>query len=288
MAKLTSIDWRDQPRLVSDQGLAYLFKAGEEPPVLLLHGVGLRAESWAKQLLAFDGHVQLIALDLPGHGESARLAPRTPRLEDYRDALVRFIEEVIGQPVILAGHSLGGLLALELACARSDLTLGLAALNTVFQRSPEAAAAVQARAVELDEKPDGDIASAPIRRWFGDTPGEVVLGAAEACRSWLTACDRQGYAQAYGVFAKNDGPSEAAIAGLDFPALFLTGAEDPNSTPEMSRRLAELAPQGRCVVVEGAAHMAQMTHPEAVNAALGVLINDCRGASFMQRVSHRL
>ena len=104
--------------------------------MLLLHGVGLRAESWAKQLLAFDGHVQLIALDLPGHGESARLAPRTPRLEDYRDALVRFIEEVIGQPVILAGHSLGGLLALELACARSDLTLGLAALNTVFQRSP--------------------------------------------------------------------------------------------------------------------------------------------------------
>lgn len=271
--------WTIQPRSRSARGLAFIGQPGPGPAVLLLHGVGLRAEAWAAQLAALNWQAQLIALDLPGHGESARLDADAPALADYRGELAGFIEEVIGGPVILAGHSLGGLLALDLALARSDLTLGVAALNTVFRRTPEAAAAVKARARELRDKPDGDIASAPVRRWFGDAPEGPALEAAEACRAWLAACDRAGYAAAYNVFAENDGPREEALAGLSVPALFLTGDGDPNSTPEMSRRLAEIAPQGRCVIVEGAAHMAQMTHGEAVNAALLDLIEDSRAAA---------
>ena len=279
--------WTAQPRSRSARGLAYISQPGRGPAVVLLHGVGLRAESWAAQLAAFNWQAQLIALDLPGHGESARLDADAPILSDYRDALARFIEEVIGGPVVLAGHSLGGLLALDLALARPDLTLGLAALNTVYRRTPEATMAVKARAKELYDKRADDIASAPVRRWFGDAPEGPALEAAEACRAWLAACDRAGYAAAYNVFAGNDGPSDEALAKLSVPALFLTGDGDPNSTPAMSRGLAKLTPQGRCVIVEGAAHMAQMTHLGPVNAALYDLIEDCRSAAVLRRAARR-
>ncbi|MFD2856780.1 alpha/beta fold hydrolase [Seohaeicola zhoushanensis] len=59
------------------------------------------------------------------------------------------------------------------------------------------------------------------------------------------------------------------------PALFMTGEAEPNSTPAMSRAMAELAPQGQALVVPGAAHMLPMTHPDVVNAALLDLAADC-------------
>ena len=276
--------WRAQQRAVSSRGIAYIRRPGAGPAVLLIHGVGLRAESWAAQLAALDCRARFVALDLPGHGGSAPLAARVPGLGDYRDALAYFVEEVIGGPVVFCGHSLGGLLALELAVARPGLTLGVAALNTVYRREPAAVQAVKARALDLQMNPASDIADAPIRRWFGQNPEGPARKAAEACRAWLMDCDRQGYAEAYRVFAENDGPPEEAVAGLDCPALFLTGSEDPNSTPEMSAQLANLAPRGRCAIVDGAAHMAQMTHREEVNAALSDLIADCAAAAVHRRI----
>ena len=50
--------------------------------------------------------------------------------------------------------------------------------------------------------------------------------------------------------------------------MLLTGSEDANSTPAMSSRMARFAPHGHSVVVDGAGHMAQMTHPGEVTGAL--------------------
>ena len=64
------------------------------------------------------------------------------------------------------------------------------------------------------------------------------------------------------------------LARLSCPALFMTGAKEPNSTPEMSQAMARIAPHGRAVIVEGAAHMLPMTHAVPVNAELAVLVRE--------------
>jgi len=76
------------------------------------------------------------------------------------------------------------------------------------------------------------------------------------------------------VFASQDGPSVEALKNLHCPAMFLTGEDEPNSTPQMSRRMAELAPLGKAVVIEGAAHMLPMTHATQVTAILEQFIQD--------------
>ena len=240
---------------------------GQGPPVVLLHGVGLRAEAWTRQIAGLEDTFRLIAPDLPGHGASFCPAA-APSLAGYAALLLPLLKEV-DQPVVLVGHSIGALIALELVNASAGQIRAVAALNPVFERSPEAAEAVRARAAALDGKtlPDPE---PTLSRWFSDDASPERA----ACESWLRSVDPLGYKHAYSAFAEPDGPSRTKLAGVTCPTLFATGDRDPNSTPAMSREMASLAPFGRSLIVEGAAHMMPLTHAERTNAALLALVRD--------------
>jgi pimeloyl-ACP methyl ester carboxylesterase len=144
-------------------------------------------------------------------------------------------------------------------------------LNAIYRRTAKAASAVQRRAAGLDGVNAVD-PSDTLERWFGDGTSPE----AAACKAWLTDVSPAGYKAAYTVFALEDGPAEAGLSSLRTPALFATGAAEPNSTPAMSHAMAALAPEGRAIVLEGAAHMMPMTHPEAVNSMLSVFFDERR------------
>jgi pimeloyl-ACP methyl ester carboxylesterase len=89
---------------------------GRGPGIVLLHGWGHSADTWRPLLaeLAATGR-RAIAVDLPGFGHASRLAPGAilPQLDDFAAALV--LEWGGGEPVVVAGTSLGGAVALRLA-----------------------------------------------------------------------------------------------------------------------------------------------------------------------------
>jgi len=62
-------------RSKSKHGIAY-HKIGSGPPLVLIHGVGLRAESWGAQIAYFKSRFTVYALDLPGHGERRILSTK--------------------------------------------------------------------------------------------------------------------------------------------------------------------------------------------------------------------
>lgn len=261
--------WTTRPRSEATAGLAWL-RAGSGEPMVLLHGVGLRAETWGAQLDALNGRFSLYALDMPGHGESAPFEAE-PCLADYSDRIAHAIES-IGVPVLLTGHSMGAMIALDIAIRHPRLCRGVAVLNAIYRRSPAAVAAVRERDAALP----GVYATDPsltLARWFGES---LDRAEAKACRRWLEAVDPIGYKQAYSVFAANDGPDSQTLAGLACPALFITGSAEPNSTPQMSHAMAEIAPRGQALVVDGAAHMMPMSHATWVNTALLELGDRCR------------
>ena len=259
--------WTIRPRSEGPGGL-YYWTEGAGPPIVLIHGVGLRAEAWggSAPLLAKDFTVY--AVDMPGHGASPLDGART--LSDYTRRFATFIDGLDAAPVV-AGHSMGAFIALDLASHAASSLRAVVALNAVFERSDAAASAVQARANALRDGTGTD-ASAPLARWFGATPNTTWQEAAQACRAWLTSVDPKGYAQAYHVFAHHDGPERAALAQMGMPTLFLTGDQDPNSTPSMSHEMARLAPKGRVHILKDAAHMAPVTHPQAIASAINALM----------------
>ena len=78
----------------------------------------------------------------------------------------------------------------------------------------------------------------------------------------------RGYATAYAAFAGGDSTYADCWPNVGCPALFLTGTDDPNSTPAMARAMAEAAPAGYAVLIDGHRHMVNLTAPEEVNAIL--------------------
>ena len=255
--------WTTRPR--SEFGKLAAIKEGTGPTLLLLHGVGLRAEAWNGQIDGLRDKFSIVAPDMPGHGLSQPFEDAA-RLSEYTDR----VAEMVDGPVLIAGHSMGAMIALELACRFPEYVQGVAALNAIYQRDEDATRAIQTRAKSMPIDHAADPAQT-LTRWFGSSE----LPARDFCSAWLKTVSPAAYKLAYSAFAQEGGPKERDLAALQMPALFITGADEPNSTPAMSRAMAATVPDGEAVIVEGAAHMMPMTHPQRINAELTAFFDRC-------------
>lgn len=98
------------------------------PSVLFLHGISSCAETYDFVLPELPGH-RIVRLDLRGHGRSDR-TPGAYRLHDYAGDVIVVLEQVIGRPAPVVGHSLGGITAAHVAVTRPDL------VSAVFLEDP--------------------------------------------------------------------------------------------------------------------------------------------------------
>ncbi|MDR5759055.1 alpha/beta hydrolase [Caballeronia sp. LZ035] len=249
--------------LLSSNRSAHCIEQGTGEPLVLIHGVGMQASAWYPQIDALSQDFRVIAVDMPGHGQSDPLDAHAT-LPQFVQWAGEFIEALDAGPVNLAGHSMGSLIAAGVAVTRPDLVRRVAVLNGVYRRSIEARQAVLDRAAELRS---GTIdVDTPLRRWFNEDEAQRI--AAQRVESWLRAVDLEGYATAYTAFARGDETYADGWHEIGCPALVLTGSDDPNSTPAMAEQMARAAHNGRAVVIEDERHMVNLTAPEAVNRAL--------------------
>lgn len=248
---------------LSNKRVAHYLERGRGETLVLIHGVGMQAGAWYPQIDDLSSDFRVIAVDMPGHGESTALDANAG-LQDFVNWAIEFIEALNVGPVNLAGHSMGSLIAAGVAVTRPDLTKRVAVLNGVYRRTAEARDAVLQRAAELRS---GSIdIETPLKRWFNAEEAQRI--AAQKVESWLKSVDLAGYATAYTAFAKGDEVYADGWNKIACPALVLTGSDDPNSTPEMTRQMASAAHNGNAVVIENERHMVNLTAPDEVNRAL--------------------
>ncbi|MBR8829941.1 MAG: 2-hydroxy-6-oxo-2,4-heptadienoate hydrolase [Chroococcopsis gigantea SAG 12.99] len=100
-----------------------------QPPLLLIHGFGASTDHWRKNIAQLQENHEVWAIDLLGFGRSAK-----PNREYsgglWRDQVTHFITEIIKKPVILAGNSLGGYVALCVAAECPEKAKGVILLNS--------------------------------------------------------------------------------------------------------------------------------------------------------------
>ena len=112
-------------------------------PVVFLHGLSGSRATYAE---IFDhlagpvstGALQIFTIDLRGHGQSSWGTYETYDTAHYAADIIAFIEQVIGKPVALVGHSLGGLVAAATGTARPDLVQALLLEDPPFFEGDEA------------------------------------------------------------------------------------------------------------------------------------------------------
>jgi pimeloyl-ACP methyl ester carboxylesterase len=113
-------------------GIAYE-RIGEGPPLLLVHGLGATRAIWRPQLEALSPHRDVIAVDLPGFGESAPLAGPAPPWT-LGAALAGLCDELGVERPHIAGNSLGGWVAIEMAKAGRAASLCLISPAGLWRR----------------------------------------------------------------------------------------------------------------------------------------------------------
>jgi pimeloyl-ACP methyl ester carboxylesterase len=95
-----------------------------KPPVLVLHGITQSTATWEWLLPSLVGEHRVVRLDFRGHGRSGR-TPGRYRFSGYLDDAIAICEQVLGEPAVVIGHSLGGATAAALAQTRVDLVRGV-------------------------------------------------------------------------------------------------------------------------------------------------------------------
>jgi pimeloyl-ACP methyl ester carboxylesterase len=97
------------------------FVGGSGPSLTLIHGYGGAASNWTLMAPLLADRCRAIVPDLPGHGGSSALPGPPLQVDPYADRLA----EVLDEPTVVVGHSLGAVVALRLAVRRPELVRGL-------------------------------------------------------------------------------------------------------------------------------------------------------------------
>ena len=249
-------------------------RAGNNPAILLLHGTGVSARSWTLQLQTLGHALQVLAIDLPGHGESDPIDKAT--LEGYADAAYSLLDALGTGPVFVAGHSLGGAVAQVLGARHPEVVRGLALLSTCV-KLPETDGRLQRLYRCLP---------APIRKVFFLWMANKILFAPSASRQAIFLGMEEILACRPETTLKDVAAAQAMdlqeiAQNLCIPTLILCGDRDKVTPLALSDRLNELIPDSRLLIVKGAGHMLPLEAPGQVNRELLDFVN-----SVAQREIH--
>ena len=262
--------------------VAGLRNDGNGPRVLALHGWLDNAASFLP-MAPFLGSLDLVAVDLPGHGRSAHLPPGADYSFPGAIASVLDVADALGwERFALLGHSMGAGIASLVAAAcpqRVEKLVAIEALGALadpaghaLQRMREAVAAERAtHGKQLRVFPDVDTA-VRTRMQAGRVPGsgldatlvrllvERGLMAVEGGFAWSS--DRK---LTLPSFTRMTEPQvEAVVAGIECPtlAIFADPAQ-PYLADDVRRRRAALLPRGELLVLPGGHHL-HMDQPQRV------------------------
>ncbi len=239
---------------------------GQGPAVIFLHGIGGDGTSWLPELDAMSGRCRAVAWDMPGYGDSPALPEMT------FPALAGALRDLLGKLEVerahLVGHSIGGMVALELAARFPErvASLVLYATSPAFGK-PDGdwqRDFLKARLAPLDAgKRMAVLAPSIVESLVGDSPDEDGMARATAAMARVPEAAYRAAMQCLVTFDRRD-----ALAELAVPTLVLAGEHDDNAPAAMMERMAGKIPGAHYQVIPGAGHLAHFEQPAAFRAAL--------------------
>lgn len=226
------------------------------PPLVLIHGAGGDSRSWPVEVRRLGGW-QVMALDLPGHGRSSGL-PRQSVRALCRD-LLAFLNEMQIFRVVLAGHSLGAAIALQLAAEFPERMAGLCLISACAHlHTPPLLVDYFTNPLTIP------LGLALFRQWAfspGTPPTQVeaVLTGLRAVRPAVLAGDWRSHA---------DFDFQGSLAGVNAPALIVSGGDDRLAPPQCAHYLSAQLKHATLRMVPAAGHMLPVEQPAALTAVL--------------------
>ncbi|MFT5444412.1 MAG: pimeloyl-ACP methyl ester carboxylesterase [Myxococcota bacterium] len=255
----------------SDGVELYVETQGEGTPIVFSCGYCTTHENWRPQVNALvAAGAQVVLHDFRGHGLSqSPVDAASYSMEQVIDDLARVVEWTSPDaPVVLAGHSFGGLASLHLTAKQPERVRGLVLLATgPGFKNPDAAQ----KWVEQCERTARFLEERGLEAFLAGRAGETCVGrkpelpGAVAAAAAIAKQDVSGLAFFGRQVAGTAPPIMDELAGIDCPALVLVGEEDKAYLRAADVMQAKLA-NARSEALPGIGHVANLEDPEAFNA----------------------
>ena len=230
--------------------------AQRRPPLIFIHGAGSSSLNFSELLNRLGQNHRVIALDLPGHGNSSPL-PDLPGSGDllatYRDIVAEFGERIGAGRFVLIGHSMGGAIAQLFALEYPDRLdhLVLMATGARLRVSPQLFDVLENH---FDNVPQlvAAVAYSPhtsaeqAKAWAASQ----IQASQEIVVADFRACDQLDLRQ--------------RVAEIGCPTTIFSGADDRLTAPKLQDRLAEQIPGARLHRLSRAGHQLMVERADEV------------------------
>ncbi|RZS58541.1 magnesium chelatase accessory protein [Sphaerotilus mobilis] len=252
-----------------------LRRLGRGPRLLLLHGTGSSGDSWLAVAQRLASHHEVWLPDLPGHGRSEAYADRHASLPRMADSLAALLSAHDGAPDLVAAHSAGAAVMLQMVLDRRIAPRGLLAVNGALAPLPGLAAAVFPPLARLIGASDwlprlaARQAARPtaLARLIASTGSRLGEADVARYRALLTQHSHvRGALDMMGAWQL-----DALLAGLPrlpVPLWLAAGTRDGTVPCSQSARLAPRIPQARYLPLDGLGHLAHEEAPDRIAALI--------------------
>jgi pimeloyl-ACP methyl ester carboxylesterase len=253
-----------------------VMEAGTGPAVVAIHGLGGTKGSFLPTLAALSDRFRVIAVDLPGFGDSDKPIGASYDARFFADQVVGLLDALALERVDLVGNSLGGRVALEIALRSPERVrrLGLLAPSLAWRRPRRWAPALRLVRPELGlvQLAPRAVVQTVVRRVIpGADEGWTAAGVDEFLRAYLTPAGRAAfYAAARQIYLEAPHGTNGfwtRLREIEREALFVWGRRDTLVPIGFARHVAEALPAARHLELD-CGHVPQVELPGATHAAL--------------------
>jgi len=247
-------------------GAIGLDESGTGEPVLWLHGYPHDRSLWGPQLADPVPGFRFIAVDLPGFGDSDRVAP--PSLDAWADWVVALLDALDIPRAVIGGLSMGGYLAFALWRRHPQRVRALILADTRAGADTEEGK-VKRRAMQELARTDG--AGAIAEKMIEGMVGRTTRAVAPDAVTTLDLMMRRASADAIvdALQALIDRPdSTPTLATISVPTLILCGDEDVLTPVAESRAMLRAIDGSRLEVIPEAGHLSNFERPAVFNRLL--------------------
>jgi pimeloyl-ACP methyl ester carboxylesterase len=241
-----------------DGAVVALTVEGSGPPLVFIHGWACNRTHWREQIPVFARDHRVVALDLPGHGEST--ADRaTWTIEQYGADVAAVVDALALDSVILIGHSMGGPVALEAARRLGPRVGGIVVVDTLHNVETRLDAKMVEGVIQAYRRDFAGTCALAVTRMF-------VPGADPALVQWvkdgMCATRPEMAVELFERVPAFDGA--AAMKAVTAPIRAINAQSEPTAI-EVNRKYSR---DFDAVVLDGVGHFVQLEAPERFNQAL--------------------
>jgi len=242
-------------------------RRGHGEPLVLIHGYPLDGTTWNEIASSLENDFDLIIPDLRGMGQSD-VMDKTYTTDDLASDVAGLLDHLKIKRTFIAGHSMGGYVALAFARTYPNRVLGLEMISSqVLADPPERKEGRYKTAAEVAEKGIGMVVDSMTTKLSADVRIQAFV------REVMQRQKPAGVIDSLKAMAERDDSSNL-LKTFKFPVVIVHGDADALISVERGREMNAALPSAHYAELKGAGHMSMMEKPKEVAEALRFFLRE--------------